>query len=173
MSSAGEKFDPSTPVINTALQDHHCFGCGDQNPIGLQLRFRELDGGGVWADLIPDRRFEGYHGMLHGGILSTMLDEAMSWAVMADGNVGVTARMTVRFREPAAVEGRLRVVGRVTGSRSRVIDAAAEVFECESGDVIAEAEARFMRVKDEHARQMREAYQPARGSAIDRATGGS
>lgn len=151
------EFDVSAPVINAGV-DHYCFGCGNQNPIGLQLRFRELPDGGVWADFSPVREHEGYLGMTHGGVISAVLDEAMSWAITAAGDVAVTARMAVTFRRPARVGVPLRVVAAESQRRSRLIDVTARLVEVESGAQVAEAEGRFMRVSEAQAAEWRASY---------------
>jgi uncharacterized protein (TIGR00369 family) len=146
-------------VINANVVEHHCFGCGDLNPIGMRLKFREVAGDdGVWAGFTPDRRHEGYLGMVHGGILTAMLDEAMSWAITATGEFAITARMEVSFRSPARVGQELRVIGRVTRRRSRVIDTAGTILEDDGDTVVAESEGRFVRVSDEQAAAWRNAY---------------
>ncbi len=150
-------FDPDAPPINRDARPHHCFGCGTLNANGLQLLFRRsLDG--VWAEFRPDRRFEGYVGMVHGGVLSTMLDEAMSWAITASGQFAVTARLNTSFRSPARVGALLRVEGRVTDARRRLLDTAATITDIERGDVVAQADGRFMRVSEEQAAAWRARY---------------
>lgn len=138
-------------------REHHCFGCGTLNAIGLQLEFRAMPGG-VWAELRIDRRFEGYIGMVHGGILTTMLDEAMSWAISAGDEFAVTTRLSTAFRSPAAVGSTLRVEGRVVELRRRLIDTVATIVDTGSDGLIAEAEGRFLRVSEEQARAWRETY---------------
>lgn len=163
------EFDPSAPPINEALVDHHCFGCGNMNPIGLRLRFRRLEGDGVWATFTPEREHEGYLGMTHGGILSTILDEAMSWAITDAGDLGVTARMSLTFRQPAQIGDELRVVARVTNRRGRVIDAEAELVTTSGGETIASAEGRFLRVSKEQATAWREGYAAPESSVFGQA----
>ena len=154
----GSDFDRQAPVINETPVPHHCFGCGALNASGLKLRFRRLTDGGVWAEFTPDRRFEGYLGMVHGGVLATMLDEAMSWAITASGDFAVTARMKTAFRSPAMVGRPLRVEGRVVSERRRLVDTSAQIVDSESGELLAEAEAVFMRVSAEQAADWRAAY---------------
>jgi len=156
--TTGPEFDPQAPVINETPVPHHCFGCGALNEHGLKLRFRACGEGCVWAEFTPDRRFEGYLGMVHGGVLATMLDEAMSWAITSSGDFAVTARMNTAFRTPAMVGRRLRVEGRVVGARRRLVDTAARIVDVESGEVIAEADAVFMRVSEDQAAAWRAAY---------------
>lgn len=159
MTDPESLYDPSSPVINASLTEHHCFGCGDQNPIGLQLRFRELsDGRGVWAEFTPTQDHEGYLGMVHGGILSTMIDEAMSWAITANSVIGVTGRMEISFRHPAAVGRPMIVAGRVLHLRRRVIDVEGEIRDSETQQLVASATARFVRVSQEQAQAWQEAY---------------
>lgn len=152
------EFDPSLPAINETEVEHYCFGCGIQNPHGLKLRFRRCKSGGIWADFTPERTHEGYLGMTHGGILATIVDEAMSWAVTDSGDIGVTARMSLTFRRPARVGEPLRAIGSVSQRRGRAIDAVARIVTVESGETVAEASARFIRVSPEQAREWRDAY---------------
>jgi uncharacterized protein (TIGR00369 family) len=151
-------FDPSLPAINETDVEHYCFGCGRLNPHGLLLRFRRRAGGGIWADFTPHRTHEGYLGMTHGGILATIADEAMSWAITDSGEIGVTAKMSLTFRRPARVGEPLRVVGQLVRARSRAFDAQAKIVTISSGEVITEAEARFVRVSPDQARAWRDAY---------------
>jgi uncharacterized protein (TIGR00369 family) len=152
------EFDPALPPINETDVEHYCFGCGRLNPHGLVLRFRRRAGGGIWADFTPKRTHEGYLGMTHGGILATIADEAMSWAITDSGEIGVTAKMSLTFRRPASVGEPLRVVGTIVRARSRAFDARAEITAINSGEVVAEAEARFFRVSTDQAQAWRDAY---------------
>ena len=61
----------------TVRSDHACFDCGDDNPIGLHLRFAP-DGDGVITSFIPGPEHQGFHDVVHGGIISSVLDEAMA-----------------------------------------------------------------------------------------------
>lgn len=163
-------FDTNAEVINLELTDHHCFGCGDQNPIGLQLRFRKLIyEDGVWSSFTPSRLHEGYLGMVHGGILSTVLDEAMSWAITASGDLGVTAKLEVAFKKPASVDESLLVIGLVERRRRRLIDVRGQVLRASDYEVIAQSEARFMVVSPEQAEAWRDGYKADDASTFGRA----
>jgi acyl-coenzyme A thioesterase PaaI-like protein len=153
--------DDSVPAINADSADHGCFGCGDGNPHGLRLRFRPHPDGGVWARFTPTELHQGYMAMTHGGILATILDEAMSWAITHAGDLGVTARMSLQFRRPADVGDALLVVARIVHRRGRLIDAHARLQRETVGEMIAEADGRFMRVTPEQAAAWREAYSSA------------
>lgn len=163
MTADALRHDPALPAINDDTIDHHCFGCGNGNPHGLRLRFRPLPDGGVWADFTPARDHEGYMGMTHGGILSTIADEAMSWAMTHAGDLGVTARMSLAFRRPARLGSPLRVEAWVAGRRARTVETRAEIRDRSSGELLLEAEGRFVRVSKAQAAAWRDAY----GAQID------
>ncbi len=153
-----EPWDSSASPINEDTLGHHCFGCGSLNPNGLHLRFRVLDDDTVWATFTPTRDHEGYLGMVHGGITATLLDEAMNWAVTNAGHIAVTARMSVAYRRPLAVGRAVRVSARVARMRSRALETSAVLHDVESGELLAEADGRFVRVAAEQAAEWRDAY---------------
>jgi len=127
---------------------HGCFGCGRDNPIGVALPL-EWDGGKVRAIFSPKREYAGFEGVIHGGIVCTLLDEAMWWAIAAqDRKCTVTADMTIKFHRPVTTQGTYTVEGWVKDKpRSQVFVAAARVMD-EEGRVCAQSEARFVALPD-------------------------
>lgn len=128
-----------------------CVVCGSQNPIGLRLRFWQ-SGDRVWADGRPAAHFEGFEGVLHGGIVTALLDDALWYAVhAATGMIGMTAELQVRFRRPVRVGDAFTVAGRfqpppdspAARRPRRVADATARLY-APSGEVMAEASGRFL-----------------------------
>jgi acyl-coenzyme A thioesterase PaaI-like protein len=107
--------------------------------------------------------------MTHGGILATVMDEAMSWVVTDAGDLGVTARMTLTFRGPVRLGMRVRVLAWVTSRKARAIDTRAELRDADAGTLLAAAEGRFVRVSKAQAAAWREAY----GAGIDESVFGS
>lgn len=145
-----DRYDTSHPI--RALEEHNCFGCGTLNAAGLHLHFYELPGeAGVWAPFTPTTAFEGYGGMIHGGIVSTMLDEIMAWSLYRTGTWAVTATMSTRFRKPVEVGVPVRLVGWPERDRGRVIETRGEVRRASDDRVLAEATATFMRVPEAQA----------------------
>lgn len=137
-----------TDLEVTPLQvraDHGCFGCGAANPQGLHLTFTTTDDG-VSATFTPLEVHQGYEHVVHGGIISTLLDEAMAWAVAAAGIWAVTGEMRVRFRRPLVVGESVTLRGSVTDMRSRAISASGQVIRESDGEMIATATAMFVRV---------------------------
>lgn len=128
-----------------ARSDHACFGCGDQNPIGLHLHF-EPTADGVEALFVPGPEHQGFEDVIHGGIISTVLDEAMAWAIADSGLWAVTGEIRVRFRLPLRIEERASVTARVTGFRRNVVMTSAELARVDGLVLIATASATFVRV---------------------------
>jgi hypothetical protein len=91
-----------TPDGRFEFAEHNCFACGTLNAGGLGLDLH-VERGRSWTELALERRFEGWENVIHGGILCTILDEVMAWALVGEDNWGVTARMTLDFRHPVTV----------------------------------------------------------------------
>ena len=90
---------------------HHCFACGTDNPCGLHLNFYVVDGH-VCTDVTLDRYRVGWEGIAHGGMISTLLDEVMSWTILYFRRVFfVTRKMEVRYVKPVPIEEPLTVKG--------------------------------------------------------------
>ncbi|PKM90355.1 MAG: thioesterase [Firmicutes bacterium HGW-Firmicutes-12] len=125
--------------------NHHCFGCGELNSQSLKLKFLQgVDG--VYTIFTPGDYHQGYPGIMHGGITSTLLDEVMSNCIVAIGFRAVTARLEVRFRQSIPLYRQLRIEGRITGRKRRVVDTEGYIYL--DGEIAAEATARFMIVQD-------------------------
>lgn len=146
-----------------ALDDHNCFGCGAQNPVGLHLNFFRLPNDeGAWASWMPMKDYEGYNGMIHGGIICTLLDEIMAWSLYARSTWAVTARMQTAFRAPVVLGEPVRLVGKVTRDRGRVLEIRGEIRRETDDVLLAEADATFMRVPESQARAWNERYLTSR-----------
>ncbi len=127
-------------TLNSDLNEGFCFGCGGNNPIGLKLHFVK-EGDVVKAEFTPDKAHQGWPGLLHGGILGCLLDEAMSNAAYATGNTCLTASITIRQRQPIKVEEPLVVTARVTRYRKKLIETEGQVC-LKDGTVVAESTAK-------------------------------
>lgn len=147
------------PVPVNEVNEHNCFGCGTLNACGLRLTmYPNTDGNGVWAPFVATERFEGYPGMIHGGIVCTVLDEVMAWSLYREQIWAVTGSLQVRYRRPLAVGDRLRAIGTITRHRSRAIETRGEIRREDGGALLAEATATFVRVPEDRAASWRERY---------------
>jgi len=126
-----------------ALTQSCCFVCGQNNPRGLQLQFRCQDDGEVTATWAPDRVWEGFRGIVHGGIVSTVLDETMSKAVAETNVEALTAELQVRFRRRVTPGTAFLVRGWIVSRNKRLIKAEA-VLAATDGTEHAHAWATFL-----------------------------
>jgi uncharacterized protein (TIGR00369 family) len=139
------------------LRPHHCFACGELNEIGLHLKLN-LEPGLCWTELEMPRRFEGWDGIIHGGILSTILDEVMAWALVSCDNWGVTARMSIEYRKPVMVGQRIRAEGRLTETRRRIQVTAGRILDADTGVELATAEATYVAANESRKRELKAFY---------------
>jgi acyl-coenzyme A thioesterase PaaI-like protein len=120
----------------------NCFACGSNNGAGLRLKFDEKDDGSVVGYFTADPRFEGYSGIVHGGIIATLLDSAMSHCLFKKGIMALTGRLSIRYSFPIRV-------GTVVKLESRIRKRVHKVFFLEAGAFVdgektAYAEGRYM-----------------------------
>lgn len=108
-------------AVRRARRQRTCVVCGQDNPRGLRIRFEPGDDGSVTAVWDPERCWEGFEGVVHGGIVSTVLDEAMSKAVASAGCEALTAELRVRLRRPVTVGGSYRIRGWIVDRLKRRI----------------------------------------------------
>jgi uncharacterized protein (TIGR00369 family) len=129
---------------------HNCFACGTENPIGLNLQFYRL-AYTVCTELTLERRYEGWEGVVHGGIVSTLLDEVMSWAIMYTKKVFlVTRKMDIKYVRPVLVGMPLKVAGRlVDDSQPPKIKARAEIRD-DQGRLLVRSNAEFVEIPKEN-----------------------
>jgi acyl-coenzyme A thioesterase PaaI-like protein len=126
----------------------NCYVCGSENPEGLQIPFEPRPEGGCRAVYAAKPTHVGWPDIIHGGLLFTLMDEAVAWASIYAGRHAVTGKAEARFRAPAHVGKRLIVLGWITTSSRRGLRAHAEIREGEdAGPVICEMDA-LMAVAD-------------------------
>ena len=88
----------------------NCFVCGKNNPIGLKLNYKKLGDGFIEAEFTPHKHLNGFTGILHGGIISSVLDDAMDWVLyLGTGKWYVTVKMTIDFKKSGTVERPLKI----------------------------------------------------------------
>jgi len=121
-----------------------CFVCGSENPVGLHVPFTPAPDGTARAEYTARAEHVGWPDRIHGGIMFTLMDEALAWALCYMGLRGVTARAETRFREPVRVGERLVVTARVLKRERRIVRARAELRVVASdgeGPLVAELDA--------------------------------
>ena len=127
------------------VDDHHCFACGKENLDGLQLDFT-IEGGKIRTEYTPPKKFQGYAGVVHGGIIGLILDETMvnlPWKLYK--TPVVSAELTLRFKKPAKVGEKIFFMAEIEKERGRLVytKGAAALSD---GTVLAEASAKCVKV---------------------------
>jgi uncharacterized protein (TIGR00369 family) len=128
------------------LRDNQrCYVCGRENPIGLAVEFQiDKEALSIRAKFVPKEAHQGYEGIVHGGILSALLDEAMAKLAYSLGIPAVTAEITVKFKSPASPGEELSISGTLLRETHGLIQAEAKI---ERGPVlVAEATAKLLRI---------------------------
>ncbi|MCG2661693.1 MAG: PaaI family thioesterase [Kiritimatiellae bacterium] len=145
MSATTEKAQKDLIALR-ATHHPHCIVCGVQNDHGLKLSYQACGDGSVECVFACRRTFQGYGGYLHGGVISSLLDGAMTNCLFARGKIAVTGELTVRFLFPVLVNRKAVVRACVKESRAPLHMTEAKMIQ--DGRVVVMAAAKFMEVPD-------------------------
>lgn len=122
-----------------------CFVCGQKNPQGLKINFQvDREKQTISTTYTVEPTYQGWDGVVHGGILCTLLDEAMANLVYELGLNGIAASLEVRFKKPAPTLEPLRIYGEITEVHKKLVRAKASISK-EDGTVLATGTASFVR----------------------------
>jgi uncharacterized protein (TIGR00369 family) len=126
------------------IDDNYCFVCGKKNPIGLKLDF-SFDGKTIKTDFIPQKEHQGYFNIVHGGIISTLLDETMVKLAIEMGMPAVTARMDIRLRKTLDVGKKITVQAEILRDTKKILEVHATAV-TEDNVVVADATGKLMKI---------------------------
>jgi uncharacterized protein (TIGR00369 family) len=134
--------DPQIPLrdINKIVHGN-CFACGFKNEGGLRLNFHGRADGSVQADFIADPKFEGYSGLVHGGIIATLLDSAMTHCLLYKGIFAITGRLSVRYLSPIPIGSVIQLKAQMVKMAHRIFFMEGQAFV--GGKQAARAESKF------------------------------
>lgn len=146
--------EQGAPIMNKAvepipkLEGYNCFACGTKNPIGLKLQFYVVEEY-VCSDIRLDKNYEGWENMAHGGIVSTLLDEVMSWALIYFKKIlFVTRSMRIKYIKPVPLYALLTIKARVMAERKDRLYEVSGFIQDQADHILARGEARFARLSD-------------------------
>lgn len=122
--------------------EDYCFVCGKQNPVGLKVQFKSTEGKS-YAELRLSKEYQGWSGIIHGGIIAALLDEACVYAGNSLGYNTVTAELRVRFKKPIEPEEKILVEAKANLVKSKLIEAWAKIKDFH-GNVVAEAQGKLI-----------------------------
>jgi acyl-coenzyme A thioesterase PaaI-like protein len=135
----------------------NCFVCGRENPLGLKMDFYTTKPGTVEAQINLPKDYEGFPNIVHGGILSAILDEVTGRAQMSfKDRFMVTAQLTMRFRMPVLVDQNYTVLGVAGDIKGRVSKSTGQILDMD-GRIMAEADAVFVDLTQEQIDSMADA----------------
>ncbi len=122
-----------------------CFVCGRDNPFGLHLKFYETAPGEVGVDFVAPDHYQGYPGVLHGGVVAAILDETAGRAHMGGfpPRFMFTAKLALRYRKNVPTGKPLKIVGKAGRSKGRIAEAWAGIYDA-AGTLLAEADGLYM-----------------------------
>jgi acyl-coenzyme A thioesterase PaaI-like protein len=119
----------------------NCFACGSNNGIGLGLTFYKHEDGTIFGNFFADPKFEGYSGIIHGGIIATLLDSAMTHCLLMKDIPALTGRLSIKYSTPIRT-------GTVVKLEAKIVDQFHGMFILEGralvdGKKVASAEAKY------------------------------
>jgi len=131
------------------LPNNYCFCCGPDNPEGMHLQFTlDEERRTFVCDFVLSKRYTGPPGHCHGGVIATILDDAMGKVNKLRNVVAVTKEMTVEYLKPVPLHKPLRVEGREVSVHGRQHINAAEIRN-EQGEVLARSQGIFVAIDPE------------------------
>jgi uncharacterized protein (TIGR00369 family) len=126
------------------IDDGFCFVCGPENPIGLKLDF-VFDAKTIKTEFTPRKNHQGYFNIVHGGIIATLLDEAMVKLAIAMDMPAVTAQMDVRLRKALNVGEKIIISAEILKETRKILEAYAKAV-TSNGILAADATGKLMKV---------------------------
>jgi acyl-coenzyme A thioesterase PaaI-like protein len=140
--------ETSATVLGATRSREHpdCIVCSPTHPQGLQVRFEVLADGSTQGYFACDKAFEGFPGIIHGGVLSSLVDCAMLHCLFARGESALTVELSIQFRHPVEVGVPAVVCAELTEQGHSLYALAARILQ--QGQVKVKASARFLAKRD-------------------------
>jgi len=139
------------PLLARQPNSKHCFVCGLESEVGLKLRFDDNGVDQVISHYTVARKYQGYPGVVHGGVIAAMLDETGGRTTMINDRdrFMMTGKMEIKYRKPVPVETPLTLVGHLIRDRKRMAEVSSEI-RLPDGSVAAEATLTLVQIPAEY-----------------------
>lgn len=137
-----------TPANHRQPASRFCFVCGTENPVGLRLPFYN-DQRIVWTEFTPPDTYQGWPGVLHGGIIAAVLDETIGRVAFLYDKWVQTGKLELKFRKPAPLGKIMRVQAELVKDSGRVLEMRGALILADTGDLLAEATGLCFRIPDQ------------------------
>ena len=133
---------------------YNCFGCAPNNPFGLHMVFYE-EGDYIVSTWQPGQNYQGWVDTMHGGVLSTLIDETCGWVVTRKMQTsGFTTSLSVKFRKAVSTnEPRLTIRANIVKQMRNLLFIHAEISNAQ-GELCVEGEATYFLMNEEKAKEM-------------------
>jgi acyl-coenzyme A thioesterase PaaI-like protein len=124
-----------------------------ENPVGLHLHIYETAPGEVESTYIAPEHFQGYPGVLHGGIVAALIDEISGRAHMGSDPLEprfmFTAKLEVKYRKNVPIGKKLKIIGKAGKSRPKSAEAWAGIYDAGTNELLAEGNTLLINVPEE------------------------
>jgi acyl-coenzyme A thioesterase PaaI-like protein len=130
---------------------HMCFICGIDNPVGLKLKIYETEPGVIETNYTVPEQYQSYPGIVHGGIVATILDEISGRALMGDPSQPrfmYTAKLEVKYRKNVPIGVPLKIVGKAGKTKGRMAESWAGIYSPD-GSILAECKSLLVDIPQE------------------------
>jgi acyl-coenzyme A thioesterase PaaI-like protein len=124
--------------------DGYCFVCGNKNPVGLKLNFT-FDGKTIKTEYTPSKEHQGYMNIVHGGLVTALLDEVMVKVAIELGKPAVTARMDVRLKKAVNIGTTIIISAEITKETRKTLDAYASAKV--DNETVADARGKLIKIE--------------------------
>jgi len=124
--------------------DGYCFVCGPKNPVGLKLDF-VFDGRTIKTEYVPPKEHQGYRNIVHGGIVSVLLDEVMVKVAIEVGKPAVTAQMDIRLKKAVNIGSHITISAEITKETRKTLEAYAKATV--NDEIVADARGKLVKIK--------------------------
>ena len=129
-------------IENKQPNSKMCLVCGLENPVGLHLHIYEVEPGVVETEYIAPEHFQGFPGVLHGGIVAALIDELSNRSQMGSDpqhpRFMFTGKLEVRYRKNVPIGKRLKIIGKAGVRKRNIAEAWAGIYDAETNELLAE-----------------------------------
>lgn len=131
----------------------NCFVCGVENDYGLKLDFYQNGEGEVVVETLVSEKYQGYPGIVHGGIVASLVDEVLGRVHMGlneskQPRFMYTAKLTIQYRQPVPIGKPIKIVGQAIKSKKRTAISTAKIYNAK-GETLVDAEAVLINIPDD------------------------
>ena len=128
------------------IKNNYCFACSQKNPIGLKLQFSYSDGNAI-TSWTPKKEYQGFPGVLHGGITATILDEVMAYAIINKGIMAATVEMSVKYCKKIPIGEEILARAWIEKGTKKIFYVRAQI-QNKDKEVLAEGSGKYFKMND-------------------------